>query len=669
VAGLWLAGWIALPLYFTITYLRFASRIAGARAATGRFADEMTEVLSQVNSHGRISLNLTDGIGPVLFWRPSGYTVLVPEQSWCELDPAQRRAILRHEVAHWQRSDLWKSLGVRLLASVHWFNPFAWLSVRRFEQAAELQCDTAAGTSSNERLTLAAALLQLGSCETSPAIGVYANTSSLSTRIKRLLHTPQEDSAMKRIVIVSVSALILTLGALRPQLVAQQSGSESQKATDETQTELKDGLDRYGDELPMGAIVRLGTNRLRHHDAVTALDFSLDEKILASSSRSGNIRLWNTANGELVRQFSVERFGVTAIAFSPDCTRIVSGNSRGFVRRWNAETGAMLFEQKPFKGSIDSVVFSPKREEFAVSSGNKSSICDSATGKRIRHVEIPTPNIYRNQIVWSPDGTLIASAYGLNSICIWNLAVGDDLKVIDRPHGFYVESLAFTADSSGLLTGGFRNASDVTETGKRFVRPISELRMWDPKSGEMSREFEADTSDLGGYGIAVPAIGKIIACASHDNIRMFNVETGKTVRNFPRARGSHQPLAISRNARFVASASGGSVVLWDAATGVRLHHRPHSHSSSVASVAYAPDGKLVATASGDGSMRVWDAKTGEQVGSYALSEYGGINAVAFSSDGNSMAFGGYRDDAKAIETVGVLKIWNVGTRRIAKQVA
>ena len=37
------------------------------------------------------------------------------------------------------------------------------------------------------------------------------------------------------------------------------------------------------------------------------------------------------------------------------------------------------------------------------------------------------------------------------------------------------------------------------------------------------------------------------------------------------------------------------------------------HSGSVSSVAYSPDGKHIASGSGDRTVKVWDAQTGKEV--------------------------------------------------------
>ena len=94
------------------------------------------------------------------------------------------------------------------------------------------------------------------------------------------------------------------------------------------------------------------------------------------------------------------------------------------------------------------------------------------------------------------------------------------------------------------------------------------------------------------------------------------------------------------DARIVATASDdGTVRLWDAATG-KLLMTLEGHSKPVNSVAFSPDGKILASASRDeteGIVRLWDAANGKLL--RTLRHFGEVWGVAFSPDGKTLASG------------------------------
>src|SRR5262245_27717048 len=59
------------------------------------------------------------------------------------------------------------------------------------------------------------------------------------------------------------------------------------------------------------------------------------------------------------------------------------------------------------------------------------------------------------------------------------------------------------------------------------------------------------------------------------------------------------------------------------------------HGDRVTSLSYSPDGKLLASASGDGMVKIWDLGSGQNVRTFRGHGGGRVHAVAFVPDGRT----------------------------------
>jgi len=73
--------------------------------------------------------------------------------------------------------------------------------------------------------------------------------------------------------------------------------------------------------------------------------------------------------------------------------------------------------------------------------------------------------------------------------------------------------------------------------------------------------------------------------------------------------------------------------------GDRLIMTLNGHNQMVISIAYSPDGRLLASGSDTGTVSIWDTRTGEETVAPLLSDGSSVNSLAFSPNGESIASG------------------------------
>jgi len=213
----------------------------------------------------------------------------------------------------------------------------------------------------------------------------------------------------------------------------------------------------------------------------------------------------------------------------------------------------------------------------------------------------------------SPDGKTLASVGDEGTVKLWDMASGGNLATLQGAGPFSITSVAFSPDGKTLAGGGVPNVWlwNVTTRKEKAVLRGHFLRV---------------------DSVAFSPDGKALAAGGAGDVTFWELATNQKKTTL----GGHsgiKSIAFSPDGKKLAATSLNDVKLWEVA-GAKQLSSLKSHSAQVEAVAFSPDGKRLASAGG--TLKLWDMATGLEVMSFPNAG----RSVAFSPNGNLLAAGG-----------------------------
>lgn len=235
---LWLIGALVFLLWQTVSYLRFRGLVKRWGLPI-REDSAAAAVLRQIEAEfgigGKIpALVCKEVSSPMMigFFRP---LLILPQEDYTAQGLSY---ILRHELTHWHRRDIWYKALMLLANAVHWFNPAVWLMAREASRDLEISCDAAVmkNAGMEERREYSEIIL---SCihreiavKTTLSTHFYGGKKALKERFANILST------RKRRTGLIAFGLVLLCGALIGGLVACKKTDPSETRRELTREEI-----------------------------------------------------------------------------------------------------------------------------------------------------------------------------------------------------------------------------------------------------------------------------------------------------------------------------------------------------------------------------------------------------------------------------------------------
>jgi WD40 repeat protein len=262
---------------------------------------------------------------------------------------------------------------------------------------------------------------------------------------------------------------------------------------------------------------------------------------------------------------------------------------------WEVQSGAEVQHLK----NHYFIAFSPVENLFAtISDDDHIRLWDITQGCEVQKIALS--GFIIGNLAFSPDGRLLATDLWDKTIRLWDVQSGQEARQLKTPHS--VEHLTFSPDGKMLAA----------------VTLDQSVRVWNIASGQEIHRLEEtalkyaymSSVDFSPDSRLLATVSGHVQHIADARIRVWDVRDWHEVvcLQEPATGMVSQPntIAFSPDGAILASGSVDRIVrLWDWASGQEVRHLK-GHTQPVLSMVFSPDRRLLASSSNDQTVRLWN---------------------------------------------------------------
>lgn len=313
---------------------------------------------------------------------------------------------------------------------------------------------------------------------------------------------------------------------------------------------------------------------------------------------------------------------VRALCISRDKKTLAAGTERDGLTLWNLESGERIEKPSWPETRLTSVAFSPDGSTLAVIGQQKSLLWKWRTDGAPR--ELTREASDRPLVVrYTPNGKwFVVGCNAVNNVRVFDAITGDFAWSTDSQQKWDQSTDLAIDDNSHLLAVPKWHSNAV--------------ELWDLNTRKIVHTFKCLTP----RSVAFSRDGKWVVAGGENSVHEWNLATHE-----PRTVGSESHSTRINKIRFapdgrslLTASDEGTIWQWDLATGKPNLKLDHETGRRVRGLAVSPDGRIIVSSGLDDSVAVWDRATGKELLTLAgHGEIGGCRPVVFAADGQRFA--------------------------------
>ena len=454
-----------------------------------------------------------------------------------------------------------------------------------------------------------------------------------------------------------------------------------------------------------------------HNNSIKSIDFSKDQKILATGASNGWVKLWDLstsqqlpvfiksmhhecANGSDLREYQLpkegEKCSVNSVRFLPKNNLLATTGDDGTLRLWDINGKSLLPPIHAHQGSIKSLNPSPDGQILATAGEDGMVILWNLNGKRRAEIKVDQCNANTelrdakcsvNSVSFYPGGQQIVTAGNDDTVRLWNL--NGTILLQFEAHQNGVETVRISPDGKQLATAGKDGTVKLWDFNGKLQAELKghqgsvvsirfndqgntlatsgqddgTVRLWAVPGKSLTKSKNPLTKLEGKEGHTKtvnsvrfsPKDNLLVTVSDDDTVKLWKLEedTVTLVKSFPARQDGVASVRFSLKEKDLLATGGKNGTIRLWNYSGELLRKFNGHPSAIRSINFNNNGNELATAGDDGMVRLWNLK-GEKLAEFKHQVK--LETTRFSPDG------------KLIATVGEngVLLWNINGKQLAK---